>query len=141
LNCGALAIGREWSEFIIVLVVVLIEKRGYEVPVVGNGFEEGVRAGLAVAGKHQVAKTGQDAGLAGRDEAVGEGDGEFGEDAVDFCVGDGGAGGGSEFAGEIGGAKAAARGVGMRVAEAIVLRMSREGTTAFIGKLKPATRV
>jgi hypothetical protein len=83
----------------------------------------------------------QDAELAVGDGAVSEGDGEFGEDTMDFCGGDGGAGGGSEFASEIGGAKAAVRGVGMRVAETVALRMSREGAAASIGKLKLVTVV
>lgn len=71
--------------------------------------------------------------------AVGEGDGEFGEEAVDFRVGDEGAGGGGEFAYEIGRAKAAMRGVCVRVAKAVALGVSREGATASIGKLKVAT--
>ena len=60
---------------------------------------------------------------------------------MDFFGGDGGAGGRSEFAGEIGRAKAAVRGVGMRVAEAAALRMSGEGAAASISKLKLATVV
>jgi len=58
---------------------------------------------------------------------------------VDFCGGDWGAVGGGEFAIEIGGAKAAVRGVSMRVAEAVALGMSGEGTAASIGESKLAT--
>jgi len=49
------------------------------------------------------------------------------------------AGRGGEFAGEIGGAKAALRGVGVGVAEAVALGMSEEGAAAFIGEAKLAT--
>ena len=52
-----------------------------------------------------------------------------------------GAGGGGEFAGEIILGKAAARGVGMRVAEAVALRMSRESAAASIGESKLAASV
>ena len=72
--------------------------------------------------------------LAEGNGAVGQGDGKFGEDAVDFFGGDRGAVWGGEFAGEIGGAKAAVRGMGMRVAEAVPLGMSGEGAAASIGK-------
>src|SRR5882762_3256487 len=58
---------------------------------------------------------------------------------MDFCGGDHGAGGGGEFAIEIGGAKAAVRGVGMRVAEAVALGMRGQSTSASIGESKLAT--
>ena len=85
----------------------------------------------------------QDAELAAGDGAVCESDVEFCENTMDFCVGDRGPGGTGEFAGEIGRAKAAVRGVGVRVrvAEAVALRMSREGAAASIGKSKLASSV
>jgi hypothetical protein len=83
----------------------------------------------------------QDAELAEGNGAVGQSDGEFREDAVDFFGGNRGAGVGGEFAGEIGGAKAAVRGVGVGVAEAVALGMSGEGTAASIGEAKLATSV
>jgi len=58
----------------------------------------------------------QEAGFGGREEAFGYGDGEFGEDSADFVGGDHGAARGDEFADEIGRAKAAVRGVRVRVA-------------------------
>jgi hypothetical protein len=96
---------------------------------------------LAVAAEHQVAESGQGAGFGGREEAVGHSDGEFGEDAADFVRGDHGAARGDEFAGEIGGAKAAVRCVGMGVAEAVALWVGGEGAAASIGEVKLATVV
>ena len=58
---------------------------------------------------------------------------------MDFCGGDWGAVGGGEFAIEIGGAKAAVRGVSMRVAEAVALGMRGQSTSASIGEAKLAT--
>jgi hypothetical protein len=83
----------------------------------------------------------QDAGFGGREEAIGYGDGEFGEDAADFVGWDHGAARGDEFAGEIGRAKAAVRGVSMGVAEAVVLGMSGEGAAASIGESKLAASI
>jgi hypothetical protein len=94
-----------------------------------------------VAAEHQVAEMCQEAGFGGREEALGDGDGEFGEDTTDFARGNQGAARGDEFAGEIGGAKSAVRGVGMGVAEAVALRMSGEGAAASIGESKLAASV
>jgi len=58
---------------------------------------------------------------------------------MNFFGGNRGAGVGGEFAGEIGGTKAAVRGVGVRVAEAVALGMSGEGAAASIGEAKLAT--
>ena len=133
-----LAISWEGSD----LIIILVEEGGYEVPFgverVGWELAGGEEAG---APEHHVAEMPKDAGLACGDGAVGDGGGKFVEQAMGFCVRDRGAGGGGEFTGEIGGSKAAVRGVGMRVAKAVVLRMSREGAAASIGKLKPATSV
>jgi hypothetical protein len=96
---------------------------------------------LAVAGEHEVAEVGEEAGFGGREEALGYGDGEFCEDAADFTRGNQGAARGDEFAGEIGGTKAAVRGVGMGVAEAVALRMSGQGAAASIGESKLASSV
>jgi hypothetical protein len=97
---------------------------------------------LAVAAEHEVAEMGEEAGFGGRKEALGDGDGEFGEDAADFAGGHQGAGRSDEFAGEIGGSKAAARGMSMRVAEAVADGVSGEGASASIGesKLAPVVR-
>jgi hypothetical protein len=83
----------------------------------------------------------EDAGFGGREEALGYGDGEFGEDTADFVGGDHGAARGDEFAGEIGGAKSAVRRVSMRVAESVALRMGGEGAAASIGESKLASSV
>jgi hypothetical protein len=72
-----------------------------------------------LAAEHQVAEMRQLAGFGGSEEAIGYGDGKFGEDAADFVRGNGSALRGREFAGEIGRAKPAVRRVGMRVAEAV----------------------
>jgi hypothetical protein len=83
----------------------------------------------------------QDAGFGGREEALGHGEGEFGEDAKDFVGGDHGAARGDEFAGEIGGAKSAVRGVGMGVAEAVGIGSGGEGAAASIGESKLAASI
>ena len=96
---------------------------------------------MVVAAEHKVAKKSHDAGLAGRNEVIGDGDGEFGEEATDFVGRDHGTARSDEFAGEIGWAKAAARGVSMRVAESVGLGSSGEGASASVGKLKLAAVV
>jgi hypothetical protein len=96
---------------------------------------------LAVAAEHEVAEVGEEAGFGGRKEALGDGDREFGEDTADFAGGHQGAARGDEFAGEIGRAKAAARGVGMGVAEAVAVGMCGEGASASIGEVKLASIV
>jgi hypothetical protein len=101
----------------------------------------GVRASVAAAAEHEVAEVRQEAGFGGREEALGYGDGEFGEDTADFVGGDHGAARGDEFAGEIGGAKSAVRGVGMGVAEAVAVGVSGEGASASIGESKLASSV
>ncbi len=145
LSCQALAICREWREFIgeaishkpLVIsreqaefIISVGKQRGEEVVIVGDWFVEAVRARLAIAAEHEVAEMREEAGFGRREEAIGDGDGEFGEDAR-----------GDEFAGEIGGTKAAVRGVGMGVAEAVALRMSGEGAAASIGESKSASSV
>jgi hypothetical protein len=154
LSCQALAICREWREFIgeaishkpLVIsreqaefIISVGKQRGEEVVIVGDWFVEAVRARLAIAAEHEVAEMREEAGFGRREEAIGDGDGEFGEDAADFMRGDQGAARGDEFAGEIGGTKAAVRGVG--VAEAVALRMSGEGAAASIGESKSASSV
>ena len=83
----------------------------------------------------------QEAGFGRREEAVGYGDGEFGEDSADFVGGDHGAARGDEFAGEIGGAKAAVRAVGMGVAEAVGIGSGGKGAAASVGEVKLASSV
>jgi hypothetical protein len=56
---------------------------------------------LAVAGEHQVAEMRQEAGFGGREEAIGYGDGELGEDAADFVRGNGSVLRGGKFTDEI----------------------------------------
>lgn len=79
--------------------------------------------------------------MEGRDEAIGDGDGEFGEDATDFARGNQGAARGDEFAGEIGRPETAVWGVGMGVTEAVSLWMSGKGAAASIGEVKLASSV
>jgi hypothetical protein len=145
-----LAISQDWSGLRIVLVRVGIgvlsavsrgtffrvfgQQRGGEAAIRGDGFEKWVRAGLAVAAEHEVAEVGEEAGFGGREEALGYGDRKFCEDTTDFARGDQSAAWGDEFAGEIGGAKAAVRGVGMRVAEAVAVGVGGEGALASIGE-------
>jgi hypothetical protein len=120
--------------------VVLVEEGGYEIKIgiVCVGLEFGSRE-HAGALEHQVAEMHHLPGVFWGEGAICDGGGEFGEETVDFFGGDRGAGGGGEFAGEIGGAKATVRGVGMRVAEAVALRVSGEGAAASIGESKLAT--
>jgi hypothetical protein len=106
--------------------------RAFSIGCVGVCLE--IRPGLAVAAEHEVAEVGQEAGFGGREEAIRDGDREFGEDATDFVGRDHGAGRGDEFMSEIGGAKATVRGVGMRVAEAVAVGVSGEGAAASIGE-------
>jgi hypothetical protein len=56
-----------------------------------------------------------------------------------MCVVDGAAGDGFQFADEIGGAKSAARSVGMVVAEAVGLWSGGKGAAASIGKGESAS--
>jgi hypothetical protein len=94
----------------------------------------GIRPGVAGAAEHEVAEMCEEAGFGGREEALRDGDGKFREDAADFARLNDGAARGDEFAGEIGGAKAAVRGVGMRVAEAVAVGVGGEGALASIGE-------
>ena len=132
-----LAISPERGE----LVISVGKQRGEEVVIVGDWFVEGLRTRLAVAAEHEVAEMREEAGFGRREEAIGDGDGEFGEDATDFAGGDQGAVRGDEFAGEIGGAETAVRGMGMGVAETVALMMSRERAAASIGEVKLAAIV
>jgi hypothetical protein len=101
----------------------------------------GIRPGVAGAAEHEVAEMCEEAGFGGREEALRDGDGKFREDAADFARLNDGAARGDEFAGEIGGAKAAVWGVGMGVAKAVALGMSGEGASASIGESKLASSV
>src|SRR5258708_39633156 len=103
------------------------KERREEGGIVGDWFVEAVRGRLAIAAEHEVAEMREEAGFGRREEAIGDGDGEFGEDAAHFMRGDQGAARGDEFAGGIGGTKAAVRGVDMGVAEAVAFLMSVEG--------------
>ena len=122
--------------------VVLVEEGGYEIKIgiVCVGLEFGSRE-HAGALEHQVAEMHHLPGVFWGEGAICDGGGEFGEETVDFFGGDRGAGGGGEFAGEIGGAKSAVRGVGMRVAEAAAVGVGGEGASASIGESKLATGV
>jgi hypothetical protein len=90
---------------------VFVEKGGDKIPAVVGcvRWKFGGREELGAL-ENQVAEMLELAGFPWGDSAVSDGGGEFGEKAVDFRVGDQGAGGGGEFAGEIGGAKDAMRG-------------------------------
>ena len=121
--------------------VFYFQQRGEDAAIRRDGFKKGVRASLAVAAEHQVTESGEGTSFLRREEALGDGDGEFGEDSTDFVGGDHGAARGDEFAGEIGGTKAAVRRVGVRVAEAVALRVGGEGASASIGEAKLAAVV
>jgi len=125
----------------VVLFGVCFQQRGEDAAIRGDGFQERILASFAVAAEHQVAESNQAAGFGGREEALGYGDGEFGQDATDFVGGDHRAARGKEFAGEIGGAEAAVRGVGMGVAEGIGIGSGGKGATASIGESKLASSV
>src|SRR5258708_39075608 len=103
------------------------KERREEGGIVGDWFVEAVRGRLAIAAEHEVAEMREEAGFGRREEAIGDGDGEFGEDAADFMRGDQGAARGVEFAGEIGGTKAAGLGGGMVGAEDVALLLGRVG--------------
>lgn len=76
----------------------------------------------------------EEAGLGRREEAIGYGDGKFGEDAADLVRRDKGAGRSDEIAGEIARGQAAVRGVGMGVAEAAGIGSGGKGAAAPIGE-------
>jgi hypothetical protein len=88
--------------------------------------------------EHEGAELADEAGVLGSEDAVGDGSGNFGEEAVDMGGVGWGAGHGFQFADEIGAAKAAVRGVEMVVAEAVGGRCGGEGAAASIGKVEPA---
>ena len=92
--------------------------------------------------EHEGAELADQAGVFWSDDTVGDGGRDLGEEAVNIGVVNRAAGDGFEFAGEIGGAKAAARGVEMVEAEAAGGRVGaeachsdgRQGTAASIGE-------
>jgi len=98
----------------------------------------GCVAGYATRVDKEIAEVGEGGRLLGSDQALGEGEGNFGEDALDFFGRDDGSGRGDEFAGKIGGAEAADRGVSVRVTETVGLQMGGLGAAASIGKGKAA---
>ena len=139
LNRQDLVVSREGRGFRIVIIVVAVEDGDYKVPFAAAGFRERFASGEAAALEHEGAILADDAGVPGGENAIGNGGGEFGEQAVDMCVVDRAAGDGFQFADEIGGAKPAARRVGMGEAEAVGVRVGGEGASAPIGKGKSAT--
>ena len=144
LNWQGLAVRGKGREFVIgnfIIMVVAVEDGHDEVPFAAAGFGERFASGEAAALEHEGASLADDAGVPGGENAVGDGGGEFGEQAVDMCVVDRAAGGGFQFADEIGGAKPAARRVGMGVAESVGSRVGGEGASASIGESKLATSV
>lgn len=92
-----------------------------------------------MAVEHRGADIVHDAELAHRNGAIGEGNWEFRQEAVNFCNGRS-AGGRGEFAGEIGRAKPAVLGVRMGVAEAVGLGIGGEGAAASVGEGESAAR-
>ena len=139
LNRQDLVVSREGRGFRIVIIVVAVEDGDYKVPFAAAGFGERFASGEAAALEHEGASLADDAGVPGGENAIGDGGGEFGEQAVNMCVVDRAAGDGFQFADEIGGAKPAVRGVGMVVAEAVGLWSGGEGAAASIGKGEAAT--
>src|SRR5579859_1101 len=127
--------GRELVNVIFILIIVVaVEDGGYEIPFAAAGFGERFALGEEAALEHEGAILADDAGVSWGEDAVGDGGGEFGEEAVDMGVVDRAAGDGFQFADEIGGAKPAARGVGMGAAESVGVRVGGEGAPASIGK-------
>jgi hypothetical protein len=138
LNWQGLVVRREWREFRIVIIIVAVEDRDYEIPFAAAGFGERFACGKAAL-EHEGAILADDAGVSWGEHAIGDGGGEFGEQAVDMCVVDGAAGDGFQFADKIGGAKPAVRGVGVVVAEAVGLWSGGEGAAASIRKAESAS--
>jgi hypothetical protein len=138
LNWQGLVVCRKGREFRIVIIVVAVEDGDYKIPFAAAGFGERLASG-EVALEHEGASLADDAGVSWGEDAIGDGGGEFREQAVDMCVVDRAAGDGFQFADEIGGTKPAARGVGMGVAEAVGLRVGGESASAAIGKGESAT--
>jgi hypothetical protein len=127
--------GRELVIVTFILVfAITVEDGHYEVPFAAAGFGKRLAPRQGAALEHEGAILADDAGVFWGEDAVRDGGGEFGEEAVDMRVVDRTAGDGFQFADEIGGAKSAARGVGMGVAEAVSLRVRGEGAAASIGK-------
>jgi hypothetical protein len=118
LNWRGLVVRRGGREFSIFIIVIAVQDRDYEIPFAAAGLWKRLALGYGAL-EHEGATLADDAGVPGGDHAVGDGGGEFCQEAVDMRVVDRAAGDGFEFADEIGGAKAASRGVGMGVAEAL----------------------
>ena len=81
-----------------------------------------------------IAKVVEGRGLFWREEALGESERDFGEDATDFFGRDDGAGRRGDFTVQIGGTQAAERGVRVGEAESVGLGMGRLGAAAAVGK-------
>jgi hypothetical protein len=123
LNWQGLAVRGKGREFVIgnfIIMVVAVEDGHDEVPFAAAGFGERFTFGEAEL-EHEGASLADEAGVSWGEDAVGDGVGEFGGEAVDMCVVDRAAVDGFQFANEIGGTKAAVRGVGMGVTEAVGL--------------------
>jgi hypothetical protein len=81
-----------------------------------------------------VAEVHEDSGFSWGEQTVCGGASDFGKEAMDVRGSNRAVGGASEFASEIGGAKAAARGVRVVVAEAVALRIGGECAAAAVGE-------
>jgi len=120
------------------VIVVVDEERGDEAPFEVVGIGMGFAASQACALQQNVAEIGHRTGLFGGDGAVGEGERKLFEETLDFFGRNEGAGSSFEFAGKIGGPKAAMRGVGVGVAEAVAVGMGRLSAAASIGESEVA---
>ena len=130
-------IGGEVGVFIVVVVVVIGEV-GDKGPIgVGVGVE-GFSTGQAGAVDEHIAKVVEGRRLSWREEALGESERDFGEDATDFLGRDDGAGRRGEFTVQIGGAEAAERGVRVGEAEPVGSGTGRLGAAASVGKEEAA---
>ena len=124
------AIGGEVGVFIVV-----IEEGGDKGPVwVGIGGCVGCAAGYAGTVDEEIAEVAEDGGFLGSEQALGESERNFGEDALDFFGRDDRSRRSDEFAGKIGGAEAAERGVRVGVAETVGLGMGWLGAAASVGE-------
>jgi len=136
-SCKPLALRRIGREMGIVFIIVVEEGRD-EAPFVVLRVGILFAASQASALQQGVAKVSHRAGFFGGEGAIGEGEGELFEEALDFFGRDEDAGAGFEFAGKIGGAKATVRGVGMGVAEAVAAGMGGLGAAASVEEGKAA---
>lgn len=125
---------------LIFVVIVIVEELRDETPFEVVGIWILFATGQAGTLEQEIAEMGHDAGFFRREGAVGEGQGELFQEALNFFRGDEGTGRSGKFAGEIGRARAAMRGVRVGVAEAVAMRMGGLGAAAVVLEGEAAER-